>query len=284
MIDPRAGFAALAAILCCAASLLIAAGAARAQVDPFELEVYPYQTLGMGMVEVETLNSFVPKGHSTGENGTASGSFASNRMYRTAFELTYGLTEKVEAAAYLNLAHPNGASFQYAGAKFRLRGSLFEQDELPLNFGWYAELDWHRTPEFDGSQLELELRPIIEKDWGRFEFDIDPIFEKAIFVGPDKNQGFEFGYAAALYYRALRELSPGLEFYGGLGPIDDNDPLDRQQHYIFPVLWGKLPGGFEYNFGAGFGLTRGSDQVITKINLECERFLGVLLKSANSGP
>jgi hypothetical protein len=80
------------------------------------------------------------------------------------------------------------------------------------------------------------------------------------------------------YYRALRELSPGLEFYGGIGRIDDSDPLDRQQHYIFHVLWGELPGGFEYNFGPGFGLTRGSDQVITKFNVECERFIGALLK------
>jgi len=263
-----------------AALILIAAGTARAQVDPFEFEVYPYQTLGMGMAELETLNSFVPKGHSTGDDGTSSGSYPSNHMYRTALELTYGLTERIEGAAYLNLAHPNGASLQYAGSKFRLRGSLFEQDELPINLGWYVELEWHRTPQFDTTQLELELRPIIEKDYGRFEIDLNPKFEKAIFVGPDKNEGFEFGYAAGIYYRALRELSPGLEFYGGIGLIDDNDPLDRQQHYIFPVLQGELAGGFEYNFGAGFGLTRGSDRIITKLNLECERFLGVLLKSA----
>jgi hypothetical protein len=278
MIRRRAQFAALAAILCCAAGALIVPGAARAQLDPFEFEVYPYQTEGRGMVELESLNSFVPKGHSTGEDGTSSGTYLSNEMYRTSFELTYGLTDKVEAAAYLSLAHPNGASFQYAGSKFRLRGSLFEQDQLPLNLGWYVELEWHRVQEFDTNQLELELRPIIEKDYRRFELDVDPIFEKAVFVGPDKNQGFEFGYAAGAYYRALRELSPGLEFYGALGRIDDNDPLDRQQHYIFPVLWGELLGGFEYNFGPGFGLTRGSDRVIMKINLECERFVGVLLK------
>jgi hypothetical protein len=274
MIWPRGLF--IAAVI--AIVLAINVGFAHAQVDPFEFEVYPYQTLGNGMVEFESLNSFIAKGHSTGDNGTSSGTFPSNHMYRTAFELTYGLTEKIEAAAYLNLAHPNGASFQYAGSKFRLRGSLFEQDELPLNLGWYIELEWHRTPQFDENQLEIELRPIIEKDYGRFEIDLNPKFEKAVFVGPDKNKGFEFGYAAGIYYRALRELSPGLEFYGGMGLIDDSDPLDRQQHYIFPVLWGELPGGFEYNFGAGFGMTRGSDQVVTKFNLECERFIGALLR------
>jgi len=58
--------------------------------------------------------------------------------------------------------------------------------------------------------------------------------------------------------------------------IDDNDPLSRQQHYIFPILWGELLEGFEYNLGPGFGLTRGSDHVIMKVNLELERFVGAI--------
>ena len=267
----------LKAILCVAA-ILLAGGRALAQVDPFEFEVYPYQTLGVGIVELESLNSVVPKGHARGGNGTASGDFKSNLMYRTAFEVSYGLTDKIEAAVYLNLARPNGAgSFQYAGSKYRLRGSLFEQDELPVNLGWYAELEWHRVPEFDGNQLEVELRPIIEKDFGRVEIDLNPKFEKAIFLGPNKNRGFEFGYVAGCYYRAMRWLSPGLEFYGGIGHLDDSDPLRDQQHYIFPILRGELPGGIEYNFGPGFGLTRGSDRIITKFNLELEHFVGSLL-------
>jgi hypothetical protein len=267
----------LNAILCVAA-ILLAGGRALAQVDPFEFEVYPYQTLGAGMLELESLNSVVPKGHTRGGIGTSSGDFASNLMYRTAFELSYGLTDKVEAAVYLNLARPNGdGSFQYAGSKYRLRGSLFEQDELPVNVGWYVELEWHRVPEFDGNQLEVELRPIIEKDFGRVEIDLNPKFEKAIFLGPNKNRGFEFGYVAGCYYRAMRWLSPGLEFYGGIGHIDDSDPLHDQQHYIFPVLRGELPGGIEYNLGPGFGLTRGSDRIITKFNLELEHFVGSLL-------
>ncbi len=245
----------LKAILC-AAAILLAGGRALAQVDPFEFEVYPYQTLGVGMVELESLNSVVPKGHARGGNGTASGDFK----------------------RYLNLARPNGeGSFQYAGSKYRLRGSLFEQDELPVNLGWYAELEWHRVPEFDGNQLEVELRPIIEKDFGRVEIDLNPKFEKAIFLGPNKNRGFEFGYVAGIYYRAMRWLSPGLEFYGGIGHLDDSDPLRDQQHYIFPILRGELPGGVEYNFGPGFGLTRGSDRIITKFNLELEHFVGSLL-------
>jgi len=248
-----------------------------AQVDPFEFEVYPSQTVGKGMVEIESLNSYVPEGHTEGDAGTSSGTFPSDRMYRTALEFTYGLTDKIEAAVYLDLAHPNGTSFKYAGAKGRLRGSLFEQGQLPVDLGWYVELESHATPQFDDSELELELRPIIEKDIGRVEIDLNPKFEKAIFYGPDKNKGFEFGYVAGLYYNYRRWLSPGVEFYGGVGLIDDSDPLHEQQHYVFPVVRGELPGGIEYNFGPGIGMTSGSDQVIMKLNLELEHFVGALL-------
>lgn len=258
------------------AVLLMIAGSASAQVDPFEFEVYPYQTQGKGMVELESLNSLVPSGHSHGGDGTSAGTYPSQAMYRTAFELTYGFTDHVEGAAYLNLAHPNGESLQYAGSKFRVRSSLFEQGELPVDLGWYLELEWHRTPQFDDNQLELELKPIIEKDFRRIEIALNPIFEKSIFVGPNKNKGVGFGYAAGIYYDYLREISPGLEFYGALGLIDDNDPLHAQQHYIFPVLKGALPGGIEYSVGPGIGLTRGSDRVITKFNLEFEHFVGSL--------
>ena len=258
------------------AALLLIADKAFAQVDPFEFEVYPYQTVGKGMVELESLNSFVPNGHNHGDAGTSAGDFQSQDMYRTAFELTYGFTDHIEGAAYLNLAHPNGESFQYAGSKFRVRGSLFEQGELPVDLGWYAELEWHRTPQFDDNQLELELKPIIEKDFRKLEIDLNPIFEKAAFVGPNKNKGVEFGYAAGIYYNYLRTISPGLEFYGAVGLIDDNDPLHAQQHYIFPVLRGSLPHGIEYNVGPGIGLTRGSDRVIVKFNLELEHFVGSL--------
>jgi hypothetical protein len=274
--EDATGRRALRAILWSASIALLVAANASAQVDPFEFEVYPYQTVGKGMVELESLNSFVPNGHNHGGDGTSAGTFPSQDMYRAAFELTYGITDRIDGAVYLNLAHPNAESFQYAGSKFRVRGSLFEQGELPVDLGWYAELEWHRTPQFDDNQIELELKPIIERDFRKFEIDLNPIFEKAAFVGPNKNKGLEFGYAAGIYYDYLRRISPGLEFYGAVGLIDDNDPLRAQQHYIFPVLKGSLPHGIEYNVGPGIGLTRGSDRVIVKFNLELEHFVGSL--------
>lgn len=53
-----------------------------------------------------------------------SDTYPSEYMLRTAIEYEFGLTPKIDFAYYLNLAHPNGSSVQYAGSKFRFRGSL----------------------------------------------------------------------------------------------------------------------------------------------------------------
>ncbi len=262
---------------------LLCARPSAAQLDPWEFEVYPYQTLGRGTVELESLNSVVAKGHRSSDNGTSAGTLPSQSMWRTAFELTCGLTDRIEIAAYLDLAKPSGHDLQYAGAKFRLRGSLFDEGQLPLDLGWYIELESHRVAEFDDQKLELELRPIIQKDLGNFSVMLNPIFEKVL-DGPDKRQGFEFGYASGIYYRWMRSLSPGLEFYGGMGNIRNPDPPREQQHYVVPAIRGELSHGIEYNIGAGFGLTPGSDRMIVKFNLELEKFVGAILgPSSGSG-
>jgi hypothetical protein len=249
---------------------------AMAQVDPWEFEVYPYLTESRGTAELETDNAVIANGHSHGGEGTAAGSFRSQGMWYNQYELTYGLTDRIEAAVYLLMAQPAGHGYWYAGSEYRLRGRFFDPDVLPIDIGWYTELEWHKTPQFDDADLEVELRPILEKDIGRFSFIANPIFEKVL-KGVGVHEGFEFGYSVGSYYRWRRYLSPGLEFYGGIGLMDNSDPLSQQQHYIFPVIWGELPHGFEYNVGPGIGLTRGSDHVLVKFNFELERFIGAIL-------
>ena len=274
----------LQAVVCSLlAVLFLGAARARALVDPWEFEVYPYATESRGTAEIETDNAVIANGHSQGGNGTAAGTFHSQGMWYNQYELTYGLTDRVEFAAYLLAAQPAGHGYWYAGSEYRLRGRLFDPGVLPVDVGWYAELEWHKTPQFDDAVIELELRPILEKDIGRLSFIANPIFEKVL-KGVGVHEGWEFGYSAAAYYRWMRYFSPGVEFYGGAGLIDNTDPLAQQQHYIFPVIWGELPHGIEYNLGPGFGLTRGSDHVIVKFNLELERFVGAIFgQSSDKG-
>jgi hypothetical protein len=256
-------------------AVVLCAGRAAGQVDPWEFEVLPFATEQRGMIELETNNAVVANGHSQGGNGTTAGTFRSQGMWYDAEELTYGLTDRIETAAYLTLAQPGGHGLWWAGDKLHLRGMLCEHKSLPIDLGWYVALEWRKTPQFDNADLILELKPIFEKDLGRMSLVANPVFEKVL-LGQGHAQGFAFGYRNGAYYTWMSWLSPGLEFYGGVGLIDDSDPLGRQQHYIFPVVRGELMDGFEYSVGPGFGLTRGSDHVIMKFNLELERFLGAI--------
>ncbi|MGE5305227.1 MAG: hypothetical protein ACM3TN_18100 [Alphaproteobacteria bacterium] len=254
--------------------LAVFARPAAAQLDPFEFEVYPANTLNRGMLEVESLNSVVANGHRNGEEGTSKGTLPSQSMWRTAIEVTYGLTDHIEAAAYVNLAKPRGGDLQYAGSKFRFRGSLFDPGQLPVDLGWYFELSYARTPKFDDQKMELELRPIIQRDFGDFSLVLSPKFEK-ILVGSEEKKGWEFGHVSGIYYRWMRAFSPGIEFYGAIGMMKHPDPYKEQQHYIFPVVRGESH-GIEYSVGPGFGLTRGSDRVIVKFNVALEKYIGAI--------
>jgi hypothetical protein len=252
----------------------VMANAAYAQMDPYEFEVYPYATLSRGMIEIESDNAVVAKGFNQADKGLG-GVYPSQGTWFSGEEFTYGLTDRIETAAYITFAQPSGHGFWWAGDKVRLRGRLFDPGTLPVDLGWYTELEWHKTPQFDDADLELELKPIIEKDIGRFSLVLNPVFEKVLY-GAGHHEGFEFGYRNGAYYRWLRFLSPGVEVYGAIGLIDNNDPMDEQQHYIFPVLWGQLPHGIEYSVGPGFGVSKNSDHVLVKFNLELEHWLGAI--------
>jgi hypothetical protein len=64
-------------------AVLLCGGRAVGQVDPWEFEVLPYATEPRGMIELETNNGVVAKGHSQGGNGTAAGTFRSQGMWST---------------------------------------------------------------------------------------------------------------------------------------------------------------------------------------------------------
>ena len=93
-----------------------------AQVDPWEFEVYPYSTAPRGMAEFEADNSLVARGHSEGGEGTAVGTLPSQGMWNNAYEFSYGLTDRIEGALYLNMARPDGTGLRWAGDNIRLRG------------------------------------------------------------------------------------------------------------------------------------------------------------------
>src|SRR5207249_11777100 len=222
-------------------------------------------TEGQGLHEVETLTTFVANGRRPNEEEAEGEEPRRHRLLRTTVEYNYGLTDKIDVAAYTDLARENGDELEYAGSRMRARGALFEKGRYPLDLGWYVEAE---MPHQGESDLELEFRPIVSRDLGRFSVDLNPAFELP--TVSEERRTLEFNYAARVYYRLSRRLQPAIEFFGGIGQIRDLDASREQQHYVFPSLYGQITRGVRFVLGPVFGLTRASDQVIVKFQVEYE--------------
>jgi hypothetical protein len=242
-----------------------AAAPARA-LNFFELEVYPATTEGQGLHEVELHSTYVPVGRKATEGEVSGEELRRQGLFRTSLEYNYGLTDKIDIAAYLDLAWPNADQPQYMGNRFRARGALFDKGRFPVDVGWYFEVE---VPQKDDAKLELEFRPIVSRDFGRFTVDIDPAFELPT-VTETERRTFQFNYGARILYRLSPLLQPALEVFGDIGHIRDVDPSKEQEHYIFPMLFGHLAQGLYYQVGPGFGLTRASDTMILRARFEYE--------------
>ena len=235
-----------------------------ADVDPFEFQVYGYQTQGKGNFDPELLSSYIVAGHKAGEGGT-SPTYASQSMMRYAIELEYGLTDKIDFAYYLNLARPDGEDFQYAGSKFRFRGRLAEAGELPVDLGWYSEIEWWSS-KFNDDQVEAEFMLTLQKDVGNWTFIVNaPDIDKVI-VGDNHKEVFEIGFRGEASYQMTEKTRLGLQIYGAPGKINDITPIGQQQHYVVPTLHTVLFNTIRSSLGLGFGLTQGSDLFFLKAN------------------
>ncbi|PYS68289.1 MAG: hypothetical protein DMF73_17160, partial [Acidobacteria bacterium] len=109
-----------------------------------------------------------------------------------------------------------------------------------------------------------EIRPIIDKDLGRWYLSFNPALERAL-TGPGKKKGFEFAPNFKVSYAVTRKVDAGLEYYGALGPISGFDPRREQQHQIFPAIDLNVSPEWEFNFGIGIGLTGSTDHLILKM-------------------
>ena len=237
---------------------------AYAGIDPFEFQVYGYDTQGKGKIDPELLTSYIVAGHKEGDGGS-SPTYASQGMMRYAIELEYGLTDKIDFAYYLNLARPDGQDLQYAGSKFRFRGRIAEAEQLPVDLGWYSELEWWSSA-FNDDQVEVEFMTTMQKDIGKWTFIVNaPSIEKVI-IGANHREVFEIGWRSEASYQVTDRTRLGLQLYGSPGKINDVTPIGQQQHYVVPTLHTVLFNALRTSLGVGFGLTEGSDLFFVKAN------------------
>ncbi len=228
--------------------------------DTFELEVYPYATAHRGEWEVEGYLNYLSRGTKTFNGSVA----PTDNQWRFAAQLTRGITDHWEIAAYVLGARVPGDGIEYAGWRARTRVSAPESWRLPVQLGFAAELETS-DPKFSESFRAAEFTPILERRIGRVQLLANPTIERHL-TGPEKGE-WEFEPRARLAV-PVGDVTLGLEYHGGWGEIGDFTTFSRRVHGLFPTADFELPGEVELHLGVGFGTTTAGDRLVFKTRFE----------------
>ena len=81
-----------------------------------------------------------------------------------------------------------------------------------------------RATAFAQDTWTIELRPIIDKQFGRWYASLNPTLDRAIRTDGGR-RSIEFSPNATITYDATHVINLGVEYYGALGPVAHFDPF-----------------------------------------------------------
>lgn len=245
-------------VLC--AVCLVLACSARAQ-DNYEIQVYGSELVPVGKTMVEVHSNFAVQG----ERDEINGVLPSYHALHETLEVTHGFTPWFETGFYLFTSIQPGSPWQWVGDHIRPRIAVPTEWHWPVGLSLSTEIGFQQR-SFSEDTWTWEIRPIIDKQWGRWYFAINPALEKSL-KGVNSNQGWGFAPSAKISYDVTKVVALGAEYYASLGPIGGFSAWSDQQQQIFPVIDLNFSPDWEFNFGVGFGLTGSTDGLIIKMIL-----------------
>jgi hypothetical protein len=234
--------------------------AARAQ-DNYEIQVYGYDTVEPGHTMVELHSNLTFEGSKTSQDGMR----PTNHQLHETIEITHGFTDWFETGFYIFTTEKNGQGIDWVGDHIRPRFRIPPKWKWPVGLSLSNEIGYQRR-QYSVDTWTWEMRPIIDKQQGRWYFSFNPTFDKSIH-GLSESQGFVFSPNVKVSYDFTKKITGGLEYYGSAGPATDFDPIALQMHQFFPAIDLNLSPKWEVNFGVGVGVTRSTDHLIAKMIL-----------------
>lgn len=226
-------------------------------IDFYEIQIYDTATTPAGQLDLEL--------HSNSST-TATGELAKQEMdvyqLHETLEGSYGVRQWLEAGQYFCTVKFANGDYEYAGSRSKIHFGIPQTFDWPIQFGGNIELAYMRFAA-EENPLTLELRPIIGASYEGFRMVINLAFEKP-FSGPQTHDGFQFDPSGQIVYDLNRWVSPAIEYYGDMGPIQPMPSIEDQQHFIVPTLNFHFLPQLELNLGVGLGVTRASNGAFVK--------------------
>ena len=227
----------------------------------FEIQVYGSDTVAPGktMFELHTNSAIL------GSTQTDDGTRPTQHALHETLEITHGWTAWFETGFYLFTSIQPDDGWEWVGNHIRPRVRVPEDWHWPVGLSLSLEVGYQRR-EYSTDTWTLEIRPIIDKQIGPWYFCLNPVLDQTL-KGPGTKTGIEFAPNAKVGFDLTKVVSPGVEYYGNLGPVGNISPVRQQQHMLFAVTDLNVDPRWEINLGVGVGLTRDTDRLILKMIL-----------------
>ena len=232
----------------CLAAIALPCRSLAAQ-DPFEIQVYEYALVPVGAWNLEThLN----------HTARASLGYNENESHVT-FELTRGIFKRFEFAGYL-LTSYRADKTDLVGWHVRPRFN-FPETWFPVKVSWSSEIGFPTDKTYEDADVTLELRPIFEQSFGKWQVDVNPVFGRA--WGGSESGAWDFEPQGRIGYAATPTVDLSVEYYGSMNGIKDSQKV----HQIYPNADIQFRDNLVWNVGVGFGATDFGNQLVYKMRI-----------------
>ena len=229
--------------------------------DNYEIQVYGAQTQlpGTTMFELHSNYTF------NGEKEITKGVLPSHHALHETLEITTGVSNVFEIGVYLFTAYTPGHGYQVVGSHLRPRIMAPAKWKLPVGLSLSAEIGYQQA-DFSSSTWSLELRPIIDKQWSKWYVSFNPTLGISLKSMYDKSTP-AFQPNLKVNYTLFKNAAFGIEYYGDIGYINSLEKFPEQSNAVF-ISYDMLNNPkWEFNIGAGAGLTSSTDRFVFKVIL-----------------
>jgi len=225
--------------LCPFVLCLVASPRLNAQ-DNYEIQVYGSETVAPKTTMVELHSNFTIDGSKAvpGSPYTEEGLYPTNHAEHETVEITQGVTSWSEVGFYIFTSYQSSYGYQWVGDHIRPRVRAPESWHLPVGLSISNEIGYQRARFFPDSWT-WEIRPIIDKQAGRYYLSFNPTFDRALH-GPGVSDGFVFSPNIKVGYDVIDDmlsltLAYNYLYMSNVGRVGDQitSPFDIRQSSFF---------------------------------------------------
>lgn len=233
--------------------LLVSVNTSLIAQEAYDIQVFSSPTVEKHLTEFALHANVAPR-------GPKAMPFYGHPFHAT-LEATTGILENFELGIYAFTRYSEN-EYRFMGTHIRPRITAPQKWHWKFGASLSFEFGILKEPGEDEFDWDYNIRPIIDKSFGKHYVAINPNFE-----GDITTHTFEVNPCLKYSYSVSEKAAFGLEYFSKLGPPLHPDNGSEQAHVLYVTSDVELLPEYKMNVGVGHGFTEHSDVWSIKIIL-----------------